>query len=550
MTRTRLPLQLSVEVTTAAGTRFQLADDRAPTDRLLSPVITDEIGTGFKSANGSLRRRFDIQYPDLGLVDTWTFVGADGSVAWEGRNAEMPRSLTDRSVIGVSLEGWMQHAHDRPFREIYVDRDLNAWTDPSLGRQAALLTAGFNPTAGQVASDVANATSGVVTGYDGAYVANKPVSDAWYDAGPGLTIGRIDYSWVVQAGGLDPANANFNWSVNVSNDDKSTATQGTANLRAAGPSAGSFTPSLLYRYAFLQQYFNATSVLSDGGHYGIAWYNMAVYGSHGLSLYTGDAGQPPGVIASDVIKDIARRFAPKLNTAGVKTTTYPIQHLTFKDLTDPYDAFAQVNKYHLWNLAVWEDKTLSFSGYDLDDYDWQIRAGEDGATFEAQGMSTDNLFNGIVVSYTDLLTGVKNILMPDVYSQLQSTDLLNPWSMHGIDRWMTIELSTPTIQSQAIDIGRTALAEANRPKGPGTLTTKGYIKDRQGNWQPGWKVRSGDTVAVLNAGDALIDAPRLIHAKTWDCDSHTLTMAVDAPPDRLPAYMDRITNALQARGLT
>jgi hypothetical protein len=85
----------------------------------------------------------------------------------------------------------------------------------------------------------------------------------------------------------------------------------------------------------------------------------------------------------------------------VRDTTYPIQHLVFKDRTTPFDAFAQVNKYHLWNLAVWENKTLEFRGYDLSDYDWQIRAGEDGATFDGQGQSTDRVHNGVVVTFTN-----------------------------------------------------------------------------------------------------------------------------------------------------
>lgn len=545
--RSRIPLDLSVEVETASGTRYQLADDLEPERRLRGVTFSSEIGDGFKTAGGNLPRRFDIDYPDLNLVDTWSFVGRDGTVAWEGRASSFPRSLTDRSTISVNLTGWMSHATDQKFREIYVDRDLNAWQGPSLGRQAATMTANYIPTAGTVVQDVADATSGVVTAWEGNWASPYlPLSDAWYDAGTGLTIGRIDYSWKVQPGGLDYTNAQFNWIAGVSIDDKATATQTTANLRAAGPSASSFVPTVRYRYGLLQLLYGTTGAGIAGGHYGLAWYNLAVYGAHGLTLYTGDPGQPPGVLASDVIRDIARRFAPKLDTSGVQNTTYPIQHLVFKDRTTPYDAFAQVNKYHLFNLAVWENKRLEFKRYDLDDYDWQIRAGENGATFDAQGQSTDNVYDSVVVGYTDLNTQTKNYLTPDVYTQLQATDLLNPWRMQGIDKPLELELSAPTTITQAVAIGRIALAEANRPKAPGTITAKAYIKDRAGIEQPVWRVRAGDTIAITNHQN---DSPRLIHSASYDHDSHTVTIAVDAPPAVLDGVVDRIGTSLTARGL-
>lgn len=547
MIRATVPLELSVEVQTSSGSRYRWGDNESPERRLLGVSFSTEIGDGFKSASGTLRRRFDTDYPDLNLVDTVSFIGADGSVAWEGRNAEMPRDLSDKSSIGVTLAGWMSHAKDRPFTEVFVDRDASAWQRPSVGRRAVILGASFTPNDPASYTDPTDASAGVSTGFNGPWgTGYTPVSEAWYDIGPGLTIGKIAYSWK-----RDPTIAvvaPWAWSVNVATDDKATVTAASGNLLATGPSASTFTPSVRYRYGFLSTSFPASGAGTDGNTYNINWYNLAVYGSHDLTTHVGEAGQPPGVYASDVIRNLATRFCPKLDTSGITGTDYVIQHLTFKDLTDPYDAFLQVNKYHLWNLAVWEDKKLTYSGYDLSDYDWQIRAGENGATFQAQGQSTDNVFNGVVVTFTDVLTGVKNILLPGAtYPDLLSSDPLNPWTLQGISRWMKLELSTPTVAAQALQVGRIALAEANRPKSPGTLVAKGYIQDRAGNWQPGWKPRAGDTVAITNHPN---DAPRLIHATTWDNDSGTMTMAIDAPPPMLDAYMDRLGTAITARGLS
>jgi hypothetical protein len=90
-----------------------------------------------------------------------------------------------------------------------------------------------------------------------------------------------------------------------------------------------------------------------------------------------------------------------------------IQHLAFNERTYPYDAFLEINKFHLWHLGVWEGKRLDFRPYDLTDYDWEIRTDDPGTTFSPQGPSTEDLFNGIVVTYTDILTGVVTDVTPD-----------------------------------------------------------------------------------------------------------------------------------------
>jgi hypothetical protein len=82
--------------------------------------------------------------------------------------------------------------------------------------------------------------------------------------------------------------------------------------------------------------------------------NLALYGDHGLPLIGTD---PKGVAASDVIRHVIGKYCPLLNTDGVQATTYPIPHLVFRDGVDPYDALLDVNKYHLWQLGVYENRT-------------------------------------------------------------------------------------------------------------------------------------------------------------------------------------------------
>jgi hypothetical protein len=552
MTYVPLPLELFGEVTTADGTRYRWDANQPPGSRLRNLSFSTKIGEGFSSAQGQLARRIDLDYPDLNLVDTVTFRGADGSVAWEGRMSAMPHSLGDTHGISVTLTGWMAHTKDRKFSEVFVDRDLSGWGEPSAKRRRDLLLTFGTIHSPQTQPDPSNNETVVATPINGPWAAGyPPVSEAWYDAGPTIRIGKVIYSW--QRNGDTGSVAPWTWQVWLSNDDLLTAggTSSTGNLVAAGPVTGStLTAGALtsHRYAALQLYYNGAPGGADGATYSMLWKKLAVYGSHGLTTVTGEPNEPPGVLASDVIRNIVGRWCPKLDTSGVEDTSYVIQHLAFKDRVFPYDALLDINKYHLWQLAVWEDKTLHFKPYDLSEYDWEIRTDDPGTTFEPQGPGIDDVFNGMTVTYTDLLTGVPNTLTPDVYpNDLSTADPQNPWNEHGIDRWDEIQLSTPSTLQQALQIGRAALGERNTPKAPGTITVKGYIRDRAGSQQPVWKVRAGDTIAVTNYPNA---TPRLIVETTYDDEQKQVSLSIDRPFALLDAYLDRVSSGLTARGLS
>ncbi len=542
---TRIALDLSAEVQTASGARYRWDANQAPGSRLRNLSFSTKIGEGFSSASGQLARRIDLDYPDLNLVDTVALIGADGSVAFEGRSSAMPHELTDTHSIGITLTGWMAHTKERRFTEIYVDRDMGAWGDMGAQRRANLLVGNLTPIPPQTRTDAAATV--VETAIADTWVAPYvPISESWYDAGPGVSIGRLTYSWA--RAGATGSIAPWFWQTVLSTDDKATTTTASGNLVAAGPVANaSLTGGSGNRYAYAQMFFNSTPGGAAGAQYGIAWSKLAVYGTHGLTLTTGEPAEPPGVFASDVIENLAGRFCPQLDTSGVQQTSYVIQHLAFKDPTFPFDAFLEVNKYHLWQLAVWENRRLVFAPYDLTDYDWEIRTDDPGTTFSPQGPSVDDLCSGIAVTYQDALTGTQNRLTPDAFpADLATTDPENPWRKHGVDHWEEITLSTPTIQAQALQLGRAALAEKNTPKTPGTITVQGYIRDRQGHQQPVWKVRAGDTISVTNFPN---DSPRLIVETDYNDESKEISLSIDRPFAMLDAYLDRVGVALSARGL-
>ena len=292
-------------------------------------------------------------------------------------------------------------------------------------------------------------------------------------------------------------------------------------------------------------YTNGTAATPAAGA-SVQFSKLAAYGNHGLSIVTGDPLEPGGVRLSDVITDIASRWCPRLDTSGIQAHDYVVQHCAYRERTYPFDAFLDLNKYALWHLGVWENKRLDFRPYDLTDYQWEIRTDDPGTTFSPQGLSTDSLCNGISVTYTDPLTGVANVLTPDGYSELRDASDSNPWNRHGVDHWDEITISSPVLLAQALELGRAALADRNTPKTPGTISVRGYIRDRAGNPQPVWKVRAGDTIAITNFPN---DSPRLIVETDYNDETKEQRLAIDRPFALLEAYLDRQANALQAAGL-
>lgn len=547
----RVALEHYCEITTADGATYKWDANQPPASRLRNLSFSTKIGEGFSLATGTLARRIDQDYPDLQLGAEVVITGADGTIVFEGRMAAMPRELGQTHAISVTFVGHMIHAKDRKFSGLYVDRDLGAWRGMSAGRRSDLLTGNRMPLSdGQNRADPTNNEANVVTAIQGPWATGyKPVAEAWYDAGPGNFIGSIGYGWKIEnSTTLDPAVADWSWQVAVAATDRDTApNQSTGNLRAAGPATGqTFDPTVEERFAFLQLVNNATPGGADGQEYSIAWSKLAVYGTHGLTTHTGDPSEPAGLYLTDILRDIAGRYCPELDVSGVEDFNYVVQHCTYRDRTFPYDAFLDLNKYALQHLAVWEGKRLTFKPYDLSDYQWEIRTDDPGTTFAPVGPTTDDLYNGIVVRYTDLLTGTENVITPDDEADLRDTSGENPWNQWGRDHWYEdLQITGAQLEADAVQIGRAVLAEKNRPKTAGTLNVQGYIRDRAGNPQPVSRVRAGDVICVTNFNEI----NRLIVETDYDDESKTIRLAVDLPFMLLEALFDRQANARTARGL-
>jgi hypothetical protein len=398
-------------------------------------------------------------YPDLNLVDSVVITGADGSIAYEGFVAAQPRDLSDTHSIGVTFAGWMAQ------REVPdVPGDLRRPGRQPVGRhadraQGALLGAGDQHRrlllhAGQ---------GGLVCALPNQALGAQTLAEAWYQAPPGCTVAAIGYRGTTTS---LPAG----WVQRFVAGDRprpaAPTTRGDARQHAQVVHDRHADRYVAHRYS------NGTAATPAAGA-SVQLSKLAVYGNHGLTTHDRRPLEPDGLYLSDILKNIAQRFCPMLDTSGVQTNNYVVQHAAYRDRTTPYDAFLDLNKYALWHLGVWDNRQLVYRPYDLTDYDWEIRTDDPGTTFSPQGPSTDSLFNGIAVTYTDPLTGVTDTITPDTTAELADTSSDEPVEHARHQRVGEITLSTPCWLRRRCCSGRRRWRIATGPKTPGTITTTG-----------------------------------------------------------------------------
>lgn len=545
----RPPLDLNVSVMTPDGVTRPWADAGPADSRPQNLAFSTRRGDGFAEGGLTLARRGDRDYPDINLLDGVTVHGAGGQVAYEGRIMSASRSFTpDGPSIDVALAGWMSVTRQRKIREIIVDRDLSHWTGPSVQRRVDLATGGFQPLDPQTGADPTTGNPALEQTFTGAWAATgKPNNEALYDA-RGIPLDSLYFAWKKNTN-VNAGDTNWGWFVLLSKDDVLSSNDGGANLRATGPGTGTLTATTTNRtFAAVTHRYSAAGG-SGGVPYSLFWTCLAVYGRHGLTKQgVASATSAQGFTASDIIRYLFAAYAPSLNTAGITATTYPIQQAVWLDPIDLYDAVAEINRFHRYELGCWQDRTVTWAPVDLTDYDWEIRLGDPGTTTTLQGDTVDQLANGITVSYQDLQTGTARWVTPVDEPLLADSTATNPANRWGEQIWTNLDLSAPCTRDDAIQIGRAALTEFNQPRSPGTITVTGHVRDRAGAWQPCWKVRAGDRV-VISDSLSLSDRPRLIGETSYQHPGR-LTLSTETTLPRVDAYLDRLSASLSAAGLT
>jgi hypothetical protein len=104
-------------------------------------------------------------------------------------------------------------------------------------------------------------------------------------------------------------------------------------------------------------------------------------------------------------------------------------------------------------------------------------------------------------------------------------------------RAMRIDLSFPTTDDGAVELGTAALDEARLAARSGTITLTGTVKDAGGVVQPVSAVRAGDTVRMMDLPN---DAPRRIVETTYSHSNRQISLTINSSSSRLQALIERL----------
>ena len=513
---------------------------------------------GFEQASLTLPRKPDVDYPDLDEFSKVTIRGAGGKIAWQGRLETTPRTSGDQLAISPGVTGYQAAlADNNAAREIYIDCDLTRWQGPSVQRQVNAPSVGV----GQVTT-VPDATTGqpsLSTSLSDAW-STSATAEAWYDA-QGLPLATIYYAWKINAN-INPADTNWFWTVLASDDDVPSAYDPTSSLRAAGPGTGSLAATTTTRKFGTVQLGYATAGGTSGNTYTLFWTYLGVVGNHGLTIRgTLAATGGIGVYASDVVAHAVAKYAPELalvDRAGnstIEATSFLIPQLVFPDATTAAAIVTQATSYGLEDWWVDEGPTFHLASRDNHGKDWQARVGPSG--LQETGPTVDQIYNGAIVSYTDVSGIVRTVGPPGSGAnvedaRLYDSDPQNAATAAGLTRiappiQLGVSATSPStgLPEGPIKVGQAFLIFQKQRSTAGQASLVGYVTDSTGVTWPSWMVRAGDRITFVDAHDPV---PRRVVRSSYDDATRTNQIDLDSPPQGLAPMLARLS-ADQVQGL-
>lgn len=549
------PRNLSVNVQTASGKNVRWGSDEYNPEVVPKGIsITTRIPGGFATMDCQLLRRPDLTYYDLDRFAPVTCYGAGGSlVAFDGYLSSRPLDRGTQYAYSPEAIGWSGHMKDdSSFSMVYIDRELSKWVGPANSRILTNTSNGYSSSmfSSQVQPDQTNGNPSLIISAQGPLV--KSLGEMWYDAGPNNRIGYVrtpSYKAIGYTGFPDGNNIAALLSCT---DDNATTYSVLLNYGALSGSFNQSFSSAPYRYALIQHGYAIAA--GSGITYGFDFENLSVLGNHGLALRQGISGTmaDDGFGGDQVIADIILRACPLLNCStgpggSLVTPSFVMPHCVFDQPTTADAAVQAVNQYYLYDYGVYEDRTFFWRPPGTGT-SWRLRLSE-GVRMTSQGPQIETAFNGVIVQFTDPAGKTRTVGPPGyngdgTSASLQDTSSTNPCNMYGRKRWAQVQIGTCTIAG-AIQIGAIFLATTSARPSTGTASVVGFATDSNGREWPSWMIRAGDTVEFVDSSDT---TPHYVLETSYDHDTLTNSLTLDAPPNSLDYLLQRMSLVLTPLG--
>lgn len=548
------PLRLNViaQPPTGPERRFALdATSKGDTPTGLS--FSDTVPGGFESCEFSLLRDALQSNPELAQFGNFRVEGAGRELAWEGRIEGSPTSTGTTLEVSPSLVGWQAALEDNSTaRMVYRETSLEQWEGMSRARKVLMIASGVRGIGDAEATvDAISGAPSLDLLYDGgSWAANYgPRIEGWYDAGGDVRIkkfwGRLAMDAILQFY-YNPASLMrvLVWG----SDNDNSQTESLTIAAAAASQDVSWSPTTPRRFIGVDMTYNVTTALGIGDNVQLLsqWQKLALHGDHGLT----ERGTEPdsGYWASDIIEHAVRTWAPAL-ARSIDPTNFVIPQAAFYDPTTAAEIVRFANSYHLYDWGVWDDKTFHYYQRGNRGRKWRARVADVG--LQEAGPQVDRSWNGVIVSYNDVdgntyTVGPVGSGATVTSTSLVSTDPQNAANAAGLRRWTGLDVGITTTAAGAIEIGRRFLIESAQLDRSGSAAIVGTCLDENGVCRPAWQVRAGDQISFIDAADT---SYRRIVRKTYDHDTYTSTIDLDAPPAGLEALLERLSAVLVPLGI-